>query len=408
MVRKIHLRQPRRKTFKETNVLDAARERIVYLYACFDRVFVGFSGGKDSTAVLNLTLEVAAKLGKLPLDVVFFDEEAIAPTTVEYVERVRNDPRVRLQWYCMEFKHRNACSNDQPYWTCWNAAERAKWVRPMPSFAITSHPRWVPGMSYQEFNDAMHSPEMGNVVNLTGVRAEESMRRTRAVMAKRNDNYITHGKDHPHVAKAHPIYDWKATDVWKYVAESGCDYNRTYDIINRTKFYQRFGAQRVCQPFGEEPLRSLWLYAECFPDTWHKILGRVEGVATAWRYANTELYGQGEMGKPEGMSWRDFLESIYDTYPPEWRAKVRQNVSGIVKNHYSKTDYPIPDVDSHPLTGVSWHFLCKIAAKGDFKGRTSGRLKEEAIKAQKKIGINSYPEALARFGKPGLKVIPWK
>jgi predicted phosphoadenosine phosphosulfate sulfurtransferase len=54
---------------------------------------VSFSGGKDSTAVLNTALVVAKELGRLPLDVVFFDEEAIHPPTIEYVERVRQAPR---------------------------------------------------------------------------------------------------------------------------------------------------------------------------------------------------------------------------------------------------------------------------------------------------------------------------
>ena len=52
----------RKKEYLEKNVWEKALERIEYLYNSFDKVVVSFSGGKDSTAVLNATLEVAKKL----------------------------------------------------------------------------------------------------------------------------------------------------------------------------------------------------------------------------------------------------------------------------------------------------------------------------------------------------------
>ena len=400
----IRLRRKRRKSYENRTVYEAALERIEYLYKRFDKLVVGFSGGKDSTALLNLTVEVAGKLGKLPVEAVFFDEEAITPPTIEYVRRVMLRKDVRLSWYCLPFKHRNACSNEHPYWYCWNPSEREKWVREIPDWAITSHPRFEFGMSYQEFNDVMH-PKGYNVCNLTGVRAQESLRRLRAVTSKRNDNYISISQLVPHIFKAHPIYDWGATDVWKYVAESGIDYNTTYDVVNKTGFYNRLLAQRVCQPFGEEPLRSLWLYAECFPEMWHKILNRVDGVGTAWRYANTDLYGVGNNEKPDHLTWREYLNMIYDTYPSEFQPTVRENVERLVARHADKTDDPVPAEDSHPLTGLSWKLLCKIAAKGDFKGRTSQRIENEAIKVQQKLGIGSYANALAIYGKKNIRVV---
>lgn len=404
----IHLRRKRHKKYEKQTVYTAGLERIEYLYKRFDRLSVAFSGGKDSTALLNLTVEVAAKLGKLPVEAVFFDEEAIPPPTIEYVKRVMTRSDVNLAWYCLPFKHRNACSNEQPYWYCWNPQERNKWVRDIPPWAITQHPKFEMGMSYQHFNDVMHSPTVGTTCNLTGIRTQESLRRLRAVMLKRNDNYISETHLVPHVVKAHPIYDWNSTDVWRFVREKGFDYNTTYDIYNKTHFYNKLLSQRVCQPFGEEPLRNLHIWAECFPEMWHKILGRVEGVGTAWRYANTELYGVGLIGKPDAVSWQEYLYVIYDTYPEEWRAIVIENVRKLIGRHEDKTYQPIPDAESHPLTGLSWQLLCKIAIKGDFKNRTSDRIENEAIKMQKKLGIGSYAEALAIYGKGNITVKDWK
>ena len=43
------------------NVYEAAKERIRFVYEEFKNVIVNFSGGKDSTTVLHLALEVACQ-----------------------------------------------------------------------------------------------------------------------------------------------------------------------------------------------------------------------------------------------------------------------------------------------------------------------------------------------------------
>ena len=395
----------RKKQFStDKNVYEAALERIEYCYKRFDQIVVSFSGGKDSTAVLNLTIEVARRLGKLPVRVVFFDEEAIHPPTIEYVQRVAQRTEVALEWYCLPIKHRNACSNEQPYWYCWNPDEKEKWVRPMPDGAITTHPEFKFGMQWQEFADYMDTPERGNVCRLTGVRTQESLRRFKAVATKKNDAYIAGASGHGNTFNVHPIYDWSSEDVWVLVKQQNLDYNRTYDIFNRTRWNNRLLAMRVCPPFGEEPLRGLWMYAECFPELWHKMLYRVPGVATAWRYHNTELYGIGPMQKPDGITWQQYLEIVYANYDePETLGKVKAGVNSIRRRHYSKTDDAIPDEEVHPLTGTSWKFLCKVATKGDLKNRTAPQLENAAITAQRKLGINSYEEAKRLFGKKSKK-----
>jgi len=47
-------------------------------FSLFDTVAVSFSGGKDSTAVLHVTLDAAEAIGwKKKIPVFFFDEETI-------------------------------------------------------------------------------------------------------------------------------------------------------------------------------------------------------------------------------------------------------------------------------------------------------------------------------------------
>ena len=51
----------------ETDVYTLALERINRTYDIFDNVVVMFSGGKDSTVCLNMTLEVAKEKGGIPI-----------------------------------------------------------------------------------------------------------------------------------------------------------------------------------------------------------------------------------------------------------------------------------------------------------------------------------------------------
>jgi predicted phosphoadenosine phosphosulfate sulfurtransferase len=387
----------RTKQYNDQDVYLRSLERIKYLFSLYDNVVVNFSGGKDSTVVLNLTIKVAAELSR-DFTVNFFDEEVIHPPTIEYVQRIAE--QVKVNWYCLEFKHRNASSNEEPFWFCWDSDKRDKWVRPLPGGAITTHPKFKKGMSFQEFSTLLPYEESGSTVIVTGVRTQESFRRMKAVSTKKNDNYIAHDG---HVGHAHPIYDWSSEDVWLAVTKFGWDYNKTYDIFNKTKLYGRFLAQRVCPPFGEEPLRGLWIYAECFPEMWHKMLDRVQGVATAWRYANSDLYGIGKLEKPEALTYKKWAEVILDSYPPDIVSKVKRNLNSIISRHYQKTNDNIPDEIVHPLTGTSWAFLCKIAIKGDFKGRTAPTLEGNAITAQQKEGLNSFAEAVEKYGKPEYK-----
>jgi predicted phosphoadenosine phosphosulfate sulfurtransferase len=390
----------RRKEYSEQDVYSKALDRIRYLFTAFDNIVVSFSAGKDSTVVLNLTEIVAKELGR-SFQINFFDEEAIHPPTIEYAERTREKFGDSFNWYCLEFKHRNACSNEEPFWYCWDSEKKDLWVRNLPKNAITSDPLFYKGLSFQEFSSLKPRRSDGLTVQLTGVRTQESFRRMKAVSAKKNDNYIAR---EGHVSIAHPIYDWSSEDVWLAVHKFGWDYNKTYDIFNQTKLNNKFLAQRVCPPFGEEPLRGLWIYAECFPEMWHKMLARVKGVATAWRYANTELYGIGKKAKPDGMTFKEWIEIILESYDTIDIVAVKKNINSIIKRHYDKTDDSIPDENVHPLTGTSWAFLCKLAIKGDFKGRTGPALESAAIKAQRDLGFTTFDQAVEKFGSEKYKL----
>ena len=298
-----------------------------------------------------------------------------------------------MTWFCLPVQHRNAASNDATYWYCWDPEYKDKWVRPLPIEynPITSHPKFKMGMSFQEFADDY---VVGNIALVMGIRTEESIRRYQVIAKKANDAFISRGK---FCTKAYPIYDWSSIDVWKIIELTGADYNKAYDLMHMTEREHNFLAMRMCQPWGEEPLRGLPAFKELYPELWNKMVDRVPGCATAGIYANTELYSG--LKKPENMDWRTYMTLNLDSYQElEIKNEVKQNINNYILGHFRLTDDEIHDNLAHPITGMSWKFLSMVAIKGDLKGRQKNKLGFMAKDRQKKLGITEE-QAFKQYGK---------
>lgn len=359
--------------FTGRSVLDEARDRTRLVFDIFDHVAVSFSGGKDSTAVLQLALEVARERNRLPLDVVTFDEEAIPPQTVEYMQRVSEWPDVRFRWYCIPVQHRNACSTKQPYWYCWHPDEREKWVRELPPQAITQPPQGFKlGMGVTDCNALLFPPTLGTTAFLLGIRAGESITRRRAVTIKRGDrSFIAPVADSTHVSKAYPIYDWSTQDVWRAPNLLGWDYNRAYDVMEAAGITRH--AARCSPPFGEQPFRGLAKFKVCWPELWAKMTQRVHGAATAARYSTTELYGSQMDAEapvelpPEFKTWKAYAMARMRALEPEARKEVADGIQACVRVHENRSSDPVPDSEPHPQTGFCWREIAVIALVGGNK-----------------------------------------
>jgi predicted phosphoadenosine phosphosulfate sulfurtransferase len=401
---RVYIPKTRKQKFTDVDTLTAGLERMRYLYDISDHIVVSFSGGKDSTAVLHLALKVAAEKNRLPVHAIFFDEEAIHPPTIEYVDRVRQRGDVKLEWFCLPITHRNACSNEKPWWKTWDPTEKHLWVREAPAHGIFTHPKFVDGMGVPEFGPEMFDKKYGNVICVQGIRAAESLRRRRIVCQKKNDNYIAKlRKGYWH---AYPIYDWSERDVWKLVEEWQLDYNKTYDIYNRTNSLGgALAKQRVCPPFGEEPLRGLHIYAECFPEMWHKMCNRLPGVATAARYANTELYGiRFSKTKPPHLTWKEYAYIIAGYYEGDLRDQMLHTIDQLCNLHKKHSDLPMEDETENLWTGYSWRYICKILQKGDLKDRTKANASVTQRLKWTKMGLTaSQVQTLYGKRKPSAK-----
>tara|TARA_Y100000593_G_scaffold94776_1_gene195944 strand:- start:14020 stop:15240 length:1221 start_codon:yes stop_codon:yes gene_type:complete len=366
-----------KKKIIDEDVYTLAVKRVSKAFDLMDSIIVMFSGGKDSTACLNLVLEEAKRRNIKKIEAHFFDEEAIPYETEEYVRRVSKLPEVDLKWWCLPVRHRNACSISKPWWFPYSPSEKTKWVRPLPPEALTELKGFPmkeeDRITIPEINGLLFPPEKyGNVGVVMGIRASESLTRTRAILNSRtrdNTHIIKYddGTSQGNVYKVYPVYDWKTSDIWVAPRKYNWDYNTAYDVMDKMGISP--DDQRCAPPYGEEPMRGLYQFKECFPNIWGKMSMRVEGAATAARYSNTLLYSaRKNPEKPDNVSWQDFIKHWVSQHPDPYKAQVAKRIQGFIKAHGKKTKDPIMKA-THPQTGIGWDFLLKIAVRGDYKDR---------------------------------------
>jgi len=279
-------------------------------------------------------------------------------------------------WLALPVMHRNACSTREPYWYPWAPEAKHLWVRDMPPEAITTT------KGFRRSPIADHSPDYladmydGTVALSMGIRAQESLIRRRGVSWRREDNYLS-GTNNPLVTYAKPVYDWLTPDVWTAPKLHGWDYNKSYDIMDKAGISP--ASQRVAPPFGEQPMVGLWMWAQCWPELWDRMTERVEGASAAARYAQTQVYGNtAESKPPRGMGWEEGIEYYLAKHPPNIQTWAARRIRSFMRGHFRECSDPIPEVNPHPKTGVSWKLLLRTARQGDLKSRTDPRMRAQS------------------------------
>lgn len=290
------------------DVYEAALSRIRYLFDEFEHVLVSMSGGKDSTTILQLALQVAREKGRLPLKVMFLDQEAEWRHNIEYIREIFSSPEIDPQWLQIPFKIFNATSASDEWLYCWE--EGGDWMRPKEEYAITENvygtDRFV-----NMFGAFLryHYPD-SRAIFLTGVRAQEAQTRRLGLTQQKTYKHITYGKlldkKRGHF-NFHPLYDWNYTDVWKYIHDNDFEYCKIYDFM-----FQKgvpVHEMRISNLNHETALLSLFLIQEFEPDTWEALTKRMSGINTFSQMKKTSMRCPSEL--PRMFSgwkvYRDYL-----------------------------------------------------------------------------------------------------
>ncbi len=380
----------------DCDVLTAARERISYTFDHFERIFVSFSGGKDSTVAFHLAMDEAKRRNRR-IGVMLIDFEAQYKYTSSHAEEMFDlySDWIDLHWICLPIKLRNAVSNFEPSWTCWDPNRKGDWVREMPDHPgvvkdVGFYPFFVPRLEFEEFIVLFGEwySQGRETAAIVAIRADESLNRFRTIC---QHDKITHGGHRwttqvlPGLFNVYPIYDWRTSDVWVYHAKTGKPHNHVYDLMQQAGL--PLGRQRLCQPYGDDQRRGLWLYHILEPETWYRIVNRVSGANSGASYVVEmgNVSGYSRINKPPGHTYKSFCNLLLSTMPKVSRDhfldRFRKFIQGWKGRGYRDG---IPDEAPYVLEQAhwapSWRRLCKVLLRNDWwcKGLGMTQPKSEA------------------------------
>lgn len=387
------------KEYQKYNVLEAARQRIKQVFDDFEKVYVSFSGGKDSSVMLHLVMEEAIKRNRI-VGVLIIDLEAQYADTIKHLEAMVElyKSHIDLHWVCVPLLLRNAVSNYEPRWVCWDEDKKDMWVREKPKQAKTEYPFFIPKMEFEEF--MVLFGEWYGQGNLTagfiGIRSDESLHRYCAI-ARNKDGLTFKGyKWTTLVAKnlynIYPIYDWKTQDIWIYHGKfPDKPHNQIYDKMNMAGV--KLSDQRLCQPYGDDQRRGLWLYHILEPETWYKVVARVNGANSGALYIqeNGNMTGYNKITKPENHTWESFCNLLLKSLPSKTRkhytARFKKFISGWNDRGYKKIPDEAPLELENKCWAPSWRRMCKVILRNDYwcKGLGQTQPKSDAYIRFKEI-----------------------
>lgn len=385
------------KIYRDFDVLAASRKRISEVFDNFERVYVAFSGGKDSSVMLHLVMDEAIRRN-VQVGVMYIDFEAQYADTVKHLTEMyeKYKDHIDPHWICIPMLLRNAVTNYEPRWMCWDIGKRDLWIREKPTHwpikTERDYPFAVPGMEFEEFI-VLFGEWYGQgkkTAGFIGIRAQESLHRYCAVATweKKDLTFNGHRWTTKIVADTYniyPIYDWKTEDIWRYHAHhKDKPHNAIYDKMQMAGV--PLSQQRLCQPFGDDQRRGLWLYHILEPETWSKLIARVNGVNSGTLYIEESgnINGYNKISKPPNHTWRSFCNLLLQTMPIKTREhytiRFKKFICGWKQRGYDGIPEESPPELESNCWAPSWRRMCKCLLRNDWwcKGLGQTQPKSEA------------------------------
>ncbi len=390
------------KVYRDINVLEAARNRIKIVFDHFERIYLAFSGGKDSSVMMHLVMEEAIKRNR-QVAVMLIDFEAQYTETIRHALEMFELYKANIEphWICIPTKLRNAVTNFEPQWLTWDESKRDLWIREKPEGCKTEadYPFAAPGMEFEEFI-VLFAQWYGQgklTAGFIGIRAQESLHRYCAIATWEKKDLTFNGqrwttKIVDEVYNVYPIYDWLSTDIWTYHGKfSDKPHNLIYDRMHQAGV--PLSQQRLCQPFGDDQRRGLWLYHILEPATWFKLVCRVNGANSGSLYIEESgnINGYHKVTLPDGHTWRSFCNLLLQTMPEKTRehyiVRFKKFIYGWNQRGYKEIPDESPPELEAKCWAPSWRRICKVLLRNDYwcKGLGQAQPKSEAYQEFKRM-----------------------
>ena len=363
------------------DVCTAAQQRIEWTFNNFERVYLSFSAGKDSTVMMHLAAKEARRRG-VKFGCLIVDLEGQYKMTIEHANRMFDEYTdvIELYWVCLPISLRNAVSVYEPQWICWDKDKKDDWIRDLPEGAISDESYFdffEKGMEFEEFVPLFGEwySQGKSCACMVGIRTDESLNRFRTIASTKKtmiDGKQWTTKVTPSVFNVYPIYDWRTEDIWIYHAKNPEEsHNHLYDYMHKAGL--SIHQQRICQPYGDDQRRGLWLFHLIEPETWAKIVARVNGANSGALYVqeNGNINGYNKIHKPDGHTYESFAKMLMSSMPPKTKEHYENKIL-LFCRWWEERGYPegIPDEADLNLEMKrevpSWRRVCKTLLRNDY------------------------------------------
>jgi predicted phosphoadenosine phosphosulfate sulfurtransferase len=388
------------KKYRDINVLQAARNRIKETFESVERVYIAFSGGKDSSVLFHLVMEQAIERNQ-KVAVMLIDFEAQYKDTIDHALEMFSIYKdfIDPHWICIPMLLRNAVTNYEPRWICWDETKKDIWIRQKPEYCRTEndYPFAIPGMEFEEFIVLFGRwyGQNKKTAGFIGIRAQESLHRYCAVATwEKKDLMLNNRKWTTNITEqvfnVYPIYDWLTEDIWRYHAQyPERPHNKIYDKMQMAGVPLKH--QRLCQPFGDDQRRGLWLYHILEPETWFKLVLRVNGANSGALYIEEtgNITGYNKISKPDNHTWKSFCNLLLQTMPLKTREHYIYRFKKFIYGWHQRGYFMIPEECPPELESKcwapSWRRMCKVILRNDWwcKGLGQTQPKSAAYQAFK-------------------------
>lgn len=363
------------------NTYQAAVERIKYTFDNFEKIYVSFSAGKDSTVMLHMVMDEAIKRNRT-IGVMLIDLEGQYTKTIEHAEKCRELYKDNSEWYwlCLPLHLRNAVSVYEPFWKCWDKEKEKDWIRPMPKNVISDinyFDFFEEGMEFEEFVPCFGEwySQGDKCACLVGIRADESLNRYRTIANTHKEPYdgkMWTTRVTEHCYNVYPIYDWNTSDDWVYQGKNPeKPYNELYDFMHLAGL--TISQMRNCQPYGDDQRSGLWLFHLIEPETWARVVARVNGANSGALYISESgnVNGYRKITKPEGHTWESFAKLLINSMPPKTQEHYKNKIYKFVKWWEGRGyENGIPDEADLMMESKkdvpSWRRICKSLLRNDY------------------------------------------